>query len=456
MKKTESVYSDKKEAPAWMKQDKYDLYGSRELHKASDVSNNNELDDKYAKYGISSNENRLNRIRKPERKRQKQPEPQTQDVFIDRYKSRNVTLPEQDVPEEPEQPQIRVEAYTNLNATNPNTTYQTFQSNIRKEGKDLNTIIKTHYNQRTYQSKHQGARSNSPIIKLRNFNNIIKYMLLGEYCKKSASPFRLLDCCCGKGGDLNKMEFITLDEYIGIDISDVSIREAFSRYNKNKKRFITGERDSRRLNFESFLATGDLFTNTIPEILEPNFPGIIDNCFPVDNVSIQFSLHYAFESESKIRCLINNVAKSLKLGGNFVGTVPSSDFIKHKLKDNELGEFGNDLYQVKFHEKPPLDGDFSDKPFGNGYNYSLKDAIDDVPEYLVPFETLRTICEQHEMVLKLKKNFIEFFNENIPSYFKKLNNHLIQSIKRSDGKYGVEGLEKEAVEFYLVFVFQKL
>lgn len=60
------------------------------------------------------------------------------------------------------------------------------------------------------------------------------------------------------------------------------------------------------------------------------------------------------------------------------------------------------------------------------------------------------------MILKYKKNFIEIFNLEIPKYFSKLNKNLIDGMKRADGKYGVEGDEKEAVAFYIGFVFEKL
>jgi len=222
-------------------------------------------------------------------------------------------------------------------------------------------------------------------------------------------------------------------------------------------------RDSRRYNFEACFATGDCFSKTIPEILEPNFAGIIDSLFPVDCVSAQFALHYSFETEDKIRTLLTNVSRSLRPGGKFIGTIPSSDFIKDKIirKDYMVNEssdkvrFGNDIYSVTFDNQPPVDGVFR-PPFGNGYTYYLQDAVDNVPEYVVPFETLRALCEEYGLTLQYKKNFIDIFNQEIPKYFSKLNKNLIEGIKRSDGKFGVEGSEKEAVAFYLGFVFEKL
>lgn len=264
---------------------------------------------------------------------------------------------------------------------------------------------------------------------------------------------------------MNKCEFVGADQLIGVDISDASIKEAFKRYTQNKARFIPqnivakkqNRGDSRKYNFEACFATGDCFSQSIPDILEPNFPGIINNLFPVDCVSIQFALHYAFETEDKVNTLLKNVSKSLKPGGTFIGTIPLSDFIKEKIlkKEYDNKKFGNDLYLVTFHDEPPVDGIFR-PPFGNGYNFSLTDAIDDVPEYVVPFEVLRLMCEDYGLILKYKKNFVDLFNQEIPKYFGKLNKNLIEGMKRSDGKYGAEGSEKEAVAFYLGFVFEKV
>lgn len=43
-----------------------------------------------------------------------------------------------------------------------------------------------------------------------------------------------------------------------------------------------------------------------------------------DNVSMQFCMHYAFESASKARMMIENVSRYLRPGGLFVGTIPDS------------------------------------------------------------------------------------------------------------------------------------
>lgn len=460
-----STYNDvPTEVPAWMKSkrqvnesNKYDKYGARRLrgdHAPNDSSLKDlpsHREDRYSRYGApprSSGDSRVIR---------REPEPETR---------RKDTV----VVEEPDEEATGVTAYTTvpkISGPGLESDYRMFHSKIsHKENKDINSIVRQHYNQRTYHSKHQGSRTKSPIYKMRNFNNAIKYILLGNWVERRApnAPLVLLDMCCGKGGDLNKCEFVNVDQYVGIDISDASVREAYSRYSQNKARFIpqnsqsTRHRDSKRYNFEACFATGDLFTYSVPEVLEKNFPGIIDGLFPVDSVSVQFAFHYAWETESKVRTVLNNITRSLRPGGTFIGTIPSSDFIRDKIVKKEYiadKTFGNELYHVKFERDPPEDGIFR-SPYGNRYDYFLKDAVDDVPEYVVPFETLRLLCEDYGLTLKYKKNFSEIFAQEIPKYFKRLNKNLVDGMKRADGKYGVEGAEKEAVAFYIGFVFEKV
>ena len=45
---------------------------------------------------------------------------------------------------------------------------------------------------------------------------------------------------------------------------------------------------------------------------------------PFDVVSMQFCMHYAFESEKKARCMLRNVAEHLRPGGTFIGTIPDA------------------------------------------------------------------------------------------------------------------------------------
>lgn len=323
---------------------------------------------------------------------------------------------------------------------------------LKEDNKD--EMVREFYNTQTFNSR-KTKRTESQIYRLRSFNNCIKYILINKYGKPNGS---ILDLGCGKGGDLAKWSMINTRQYVGIDLSDESIREAIKRYKNG------------RYKFQAVFATGDAFKIELPEILKDFKPEDI-SYLEFDNVSMQFCMHYAFSNEEAVNKMIKNVSKSLKIGGMFVGTIPSSDFIKWKLKklkkdkgkdkdeiDNSEVKWGNSVYSVTFPEDHKFDFEKENfkQVFGNVYNYYLKDAVDNVPEYVVPFEKFRSICEDNRLVLKYKKNFFDMFNNEISNYFHQLPGPLIQSLRMADGRYGVSGDEREACSFYLSFAFEKV
>lgn len=318
-----------------------------------------------------------------------------------------------------------------------------YRRNMQAQKQNIDLVVKDHYNKRTNIARAE-QRHLSPIIKLKNFNNAVKYMLINNYTRPGD---RVLELGCGKGGDMIKWNVADISNYVGIDISNASITEAISRYHRI------------RPNYRATFITGDCFGKTLPEVIASQ-PYPID--FPMDVVSMQFCLHYAYENEFKARTMLQNVSKSLKTGGFFIGTIPNSDFIKFKIKHlkPDSKTFGNSLYSVTFESKPDPEGSFR-PPYGHIYNYYLKDAIDNVPEYVVPFESFRALALEYDLELRYKESLPDVFRNNMPKYFNKFSEKMKEGLKRSDvdeknrPKYGVEGDEKEAVQFYLAFCFVK-
>jgi SAM-dependent methyltransferase len=147
-----------------------------------------------------------------------------------------------------------------------------------------------------------------------------------------------------------------------------------------------------------------------------------------DLVSCQFAMHYHFESESRIRTFLKNVASKLNDGGIFIGsTIDSNVLVKRlrnrKYKDNKYlydkFSFGNEFYSVKFYQKRfPIEKG----PYGIKYGFYLEDSIDKrdefgkikyVGEYLVIFDNFVKLCEEYDLYLLEKKNFTEFYEDNI-------------------------------------------
>ena len=221
--------------------------------------------------------------------------------------------------------------------------------------------VASHYNSRPQAGRI--GRQNSAVFHLRALNNWIKSQLISTFTSRGD---KILDLCCGKGGDLLKWGNANVSHVVGIDIAAVSIEQAKSRFDSSHKKF------------KAEFYAGDVFANDITCFLKE------EDLYTFDIVSCQFALHYSFENLEKAQRGLNNISKSLKKGGKFFATIPNSNWIVKKLRslpDNEL-EFGNSFYKIRFETKKdwPL--------FGHCYWFALEDAIDDCPEYLIHLPTL--------------------------------------------------------------------
>ena len=177
---------------------------------------------------------------------------------------------------------------------------------------------------------------------------------------------------------------------------------------------------------------------------------------------MMFCLHYAFESEEKIKGMLQNVSNSLRRGGRFIGTIPSSDIIYDAVKTGEP-EFGNSLYKVSFpnnegSRKLPNDGAWR-PAWGWKYSFFLKESVEDVPEYVVPWEAFRYLASEYGLKMEYKRHFEDIWNdEEKDPIMSDLSERMGVKEKTRDrsGKKLVEGEEWEACKLYLGFVFRKL
>lgn len=350
--------------------------------------------------------------------------------------------------------------------------------------------VRSHYNDKKELGKEWRATS-SKIKGLRSFNNWVKSTLIQKFSprddfdplRRSNDPNDLLvvlDMGCGKGGDLLKWKSAPQEVgfYLGVDSADVSIAHARDRYDLmiNDQRRGRRSRDG-RLVFEAEFHAMDCWTKPLDAIAmarrigyDPNTgPGVRNNprSSPAgfDVVSMMFCMHYAFETEAKCRQMLRNVSGCLKPGGRFIGTIPSSDVISTRVRgtdkrdtlpDNEehgVQEWGNSIYRVKFSKPPPRAGTFR-PPWGWEYNFFLEEAVEEVPEYVVPWEAFRGLAEDYGLELEYKKPFHDVWREEKDqSELKILSERM--GVRRRDGSFALGDDEWEACGFYLAFAFRK-
>ncbi|TPX45350.1 hypothetical protein SeLEV6574_g03916 [Synchytrium endobioticum] len=302
-------------------------------------------------------------------------------------------------------------------------------------------LVASHYNARP--DAGQAVRHQSPIIGLRHFNNWCKATLIQEFTKKARATIchpggdrtrglRVLDMCCGKGGDFGKWAKANVDDLVGIDIAAVSIEDAKSRYEEGRTR-----RGPAAFRFRASFFAQNCFTQPLSDSLGPNPP-------PFDLVSTQFALHYSFENEVSARQALKNISGALRTGGYFIGTLPDAYWIVKRLKSEAGLSFGNSLYRITFEHRDSF------PTFGHKYWFLLEDAINNAPEFLVHFPTLKRLAAEYGLNLVYKKRLHDFYVERSSE------GDDGALLKKMLGTKIVTANEWEAIGIYLAFAFQKL
>ncbi|KAJ1190824.1 hypothetical protein NDU88_000143 [Pleurodeles waltl] len=265
---------------------------------------------------------------------------------------------------------------------------------IRLEGHG--SKVAAHYNE--LQECGLEQRSQSRIFFLRNFNNWMKSILIGEFIEKVRQKKRrditVLDLGCGKGGDLLKWRKGRIDKLVCTDIADVSVQQCKQRYSDMKSRCRSNE-----IIFNAEFVTAD----STKELLADKYSNR-EMCF--DICSCQFVYHYSFETHEQADMMLRNACENLCPGGYFIGTTPDSFELVKRLEESESDSYGNEVYRVKFQKK----GDYP--LYGCKYDFHLEGVVD-VPEFLVYFPLLVEMAKKYKMKLVYKKTFREFYEEKI-------------------------------------------
>jgi len=315
-------------------------------------------------------------------------------------------------------------------------------------------VVVEHYNARPDVGVKQ--RLESPIIGLKNFNNWVKSVLITRFAHPAlvSSPSsnhqfsgadrrggggasgKVLDMGCGKGGDLSKWSKARIKEYMGVDIAAKSIEQAEDRW-----------QTMRGARFDATFAALDCYTESLSKAFPP--AKLVQ---PFDVVSMQFCMHYAFETVQKARIMLENASRWLRPGGIFVGTIPNADQLLERLdalpKDAEDLSFGNSVYKIRFDER-------EQKPiFGHKYWFFLQDAVENVPEYIVRWQNFVEMAREYGLYLKYKEEFHEVFEEHQDhSEFGPL--MVRMKVVEKNGESSMNEDQWEAANIYIAFAFEK-
>lgn len=319
------------------------------------------------------------------------------------------------------------------------------------------------------------GRRSSSILHLKNFNNWVKAVLIAEHAPRPCG--RVLDLACGKLGDLQKWRLAGARSYCGIDISRTAVDDARARFNEANARSYRGAPA-----LVARLARADL------GVTDLEAAGVLEPEEAFDAISIQFALHYLFQSEARALAFFRNIAGRLAPGGVFVGTIPDAAYLVRRLReelavrerqamglapDNSNGQadgdgagesgggsamdrpvsFGNSIYSVAFPpESLPRQFALGPNPYGLRYTFYLAESVDHIDEYLVPWQLLERLAAAAGLVPVAKDNFHDFFRRMIvqPGH---------RATARTMRIFDCEGTlspeEWEAAGVYRVFAFRR-
>jgi len=213
----------------------------------------------------------------------------------------------------------------------------------------MQNIITKHYNTLPSLSKHE--RSHCATAGLRKYHNWIKTSLIQWYSHWRDVAF---DICCGKGGDLLKWKYSGVRAVYMADIAQGSIDEAKQR---NDAMDCPG----------CWFWVGDCFRQNI----DLHLP----SCVQFDIVSCHFSLHYAFDNETTLRGLLNNITCRLQFGGMFWCTFIDEDVIRNNYVQytTKTSIFSLSVDQAIV----------NNRGFGRQCTFNLMQCVNEMPEYLV-------------------------------------------------------------------------
>ncbi|KAF2647889.1 mRNA cap methyltransferase [Lophiostoma macrostomum CBS 122681] len=123
--------------------------------------------------------------------------------------------------------------------------------------------------------------------------------------------------------------------------------------------------------------------------------------------------------------------------------------------EEEGFEWGNSIYRVKFPGKTPEDGTFR-PPFGWKYFYFLEEAVEEVPEYVVPWEAFRALAEDYNLELQYRKPFREVWDEQKDDRELGPLSERMGVRDRVSGRLLTTEEELNAADFYHAFCFHKV
>jgi ribA/ribD-fused uncharacterized protein len=244
------------------------------------------------------------------------------------------------------------------------------------------------------------------------FHNRIKEDLYSKYVKKGDT---LLELAVGKGGDLQKWIKAQPSKIVGMDIS---LSNLASPVDSASKRYLEKKKDGKLPPL--LLVQGSFTSHPLFEQSDKYMPILLgsqtghtdylkhfEGLSSFEDVSCQFAMHYACESEETFRKFGKNVRDSCK--EFFFGTCSDGQAIYSLLIGKNTHLFTVEGRVAGEYTKEYRDKDNWAEEFGMPVKVYLESFVKPEIEYLVPFGKVTEIMEEMGFELQESKLFSEIY-----------------------------------------------
>jgi hypothetical protein len=273
--------------------------------------------------------------------------------------------------------------------------------------------------QKKYREKARVIEDKSKVQTMLNFHNKYIKMELLYGAVFSGSGKKILDMAVGEASDLHKWIEKKAEFVLGVDLAGNSIlnpeKGAYKRLVQRYERNLTDRRpvvippiffaigNSSQPIYDGTAGVteqekdilrsifGYPTTGPVPPLVGDTGSGALRD--GVDSIVCMYALHYFFASETMFNGFLDNIDKTLKVGGIFVGTNFDGEAVFNLLRDTKLNETkvgldsGSTLWEItKQYEAEELPNDSS--AFGMAIDVKFVTIGMAHIEYLVPWELL--------------------------------------------------------------------
>ncbi|ESL07814.1 methyltransferase [Trypanosoma rangeli SC58] len=286
-------------------------------------------------------------------------------------------------------------------------------------------------------------------------SNAVSYLSLQRGYDTKGDGLAVADLCSGRGGDLFKWRAHKPRYLFMVDSCLEAVAESAARYSVSKGLSVkVVPQEKGNPGVFAYFTVCDVFDEKRALTLTfENFFNTYLKTQRLDIISCQFSLHYGCSTEQRMTCFLRAVSAALRPGGVFIGTTVSDAELRRRLA--EYGPvFGNSVYTVQFPtEAPP------EQSFGVQYSVSVEASVSELPEYLVPWERLVTLCGSLGLQLVESLGFLEYRDlHHCTPKGQELRDVVVGAGKRdTDGHVllSLSSEEEEAASLFRTFLFLK-